>query len=1102
MDLISFHVEGAMQSKVWVILVTGLATMFSLAPVPLWGQAVSSASITGVVIDPAGAVVPGAKVEVTQVNTGMVRTTVSAADGSYSFPNLPVGPYKLEVMASGFQAYEQTGIVLQVANHVTINVTLRLGSLSQQVQVQANASMVQTQNAAVSNVVDQQRVVDLPLNGRQATQLILISGASTMAPGGDLRGSKNFYSSTTISVAGGQANGTNYLLDGGDYNDTMTNVNLPFPFPDAIQEFSVDTSALPAQYGLHPGGTVNVVTKSGTNQFHGDAFEFVRNGAVDARNFFAANSDTLRQNQFGGTIGGPIKHDKLFFFFGYQGTRVRSTPPQTISHVPTEATLNGDFSVMDSPQCRSKGALQLNDPFAGGPAFTNNQIPTSMFSQAALNLVKYLPQTSDPCGEVVYGIPGPSNEYQMVGRTDFVKSAKQSLFGRYLIDNYVTPAPWDPHNLLVTVNPGNDERVQAFTLGDTYSLSATTLNSFHASFNRRRDNRGPNPNQINVNKLGVDMFTYVPDDIRLSVTGYFNIGCGTCAPGFFNVNEWQLADDVDLMRSKHQISFGVDFIRAQNNTLSGYLQNGDFTFGGLGTGDGLADFLLGYLSSSSTAFSQSRSQQVALRESIPGLYVQDIYHASRAVTINAGLRWEPMLFPQDNYGRGSSFNLAAFLANQKSRVFQNAPAGMFYYGDPGIPKAFTHDTLANFAPRLGIAWSPGGKGNQTFRVGGGIFYDSGMMWFPQRLMSNPPYVNEIDLTTDQTGSFDSPWSKYPGGNPFPGVFPPPANAPFPSGAYYAVLPLHLHPTYLASWDASYERQFAGNWMVSATYMGNKTTHLWLTQDLNPETNGKSSSRVLNLLNPVQGPAFGQLDLADDGANANYNALLVTLRHRISHGFTLFANYTYSRCLSDGDFNGDLRGSYYQDPFNRALDYGNCNFDLRHIFNGTVVATSPVRGSGFASHLLGNWRLAPLVSITSGTPFNITTGKNNSLTGEGLDRPNLVPGVTIFTSGPCASKVNCVNYLDPVAFETNLSGTFGTLARDAFYGPGSVHFDVALSRLFKLTERFNLEARFEAFNVINYANFNNPTTGMTSSNFGLITGAGDPRILQFALKLHF
>lgn len=287
-------------------------------------------------------------------------------------------------------------------------------------------------------------------------------------------------------------------------------------------------------------------------------------------------------------------------------------------------------------------------------------------------------------------------------------------------------------------------------------------------------------------------------------------------------------------------------------------------------------------------------------------------------------------------------------------------------------------------------------------------------------------------------------------------------------------------------------------MATLTYMANKTTHLYLTQDLNPETDGTAASRVLNLLNPSQGGAFGQVELADDGGNANYNALLVSLEHRFSHGFTFLANYTYSHCLSDGDFNGDLREAYYQDPYNRDLDYGNCNFDVRHIFNGSVVALSPVRGHGWEAHLLGNWQIAPLVRIATGAPINITTGSDNSLTGEGLDRPDRIGGAPLYTS----SLGTELQWINPDAFQVNAKGTFGNLARDAMYAPGSVEFDVALSRLFSLTERLRLEARFEAFNAINYVNFDAPSLSLKSSNFGRITSAGDPRILQFALKLQF
>jgi Carboxypeptidase regulatory-like domain len=366
-----------MESKKWNITTASflLCFLMSMQAAVVRGQSVAVAQIAGVISDPSGAAVPKAHITVTQTNTNLVRTTVSGSDGTYVFPDLPVGPYRLEVTNSGFETYSQSGIELQVGSKVQINVSLKVGSLSQTVQVTSNAQMVEIQQTAVSSVVDQRRIVDLPLNGRNATQLVLLAGASEAVSSGnpnqwDLSASggvgKVWPTEQPMSVAGGQLNGTNWVLDGADNNDAFMNVNLPYPFPDALQEFSVETNATSPRFGVHPGGVVNVVTKSGTNQFHGDAFEFLRNGDLNARNFFAATQDTLRRNQFGGTLGGPIVKDKLFFFFGYQGTRNRTAPPTSTFFVPTQAALNGDFSTLESAACQSSGkAVTLINPTTG-----------------------------------------------------------------------------------------------------------------------------------------------------------------------------------------------------------------------------------------------------------------------------------------------------------------------------------------------------------------------------------------------------------------------------------------------------------------------------------------------------------------------------------------------------------------------------------------------------------------------------------------------------------------------------------------------------------------------------------------------------------------
>jgi Carboxypeptidase regulatory-like domain len=1092
---------------------------------PAAAQAVANAQIAGAVTDQTGASVSGATVKMIETERNVTHEAISDATGHYVLPNLPVGPYRLETTMTGFKTYVQTGIVLQVGDNPEVNIKLSVGAVTENIEVSAGAAMVQTEQTSVSQVISQKDIVELPLNGRQPTQLVLISGAAVVAPSGDMTGSKNYWSSTTISVGGGQANGTNYLLDGGDNTDTMTNVNLPFPFPDALQEFSVDTNTLPARNGTQPGGVVNIVTKSGTNDLHGSLFEFLRNGDLNARNYFGTTHDFLKRNQFGGTVGGRIIKDKLFFFGGYQGTRIRNVSPSSIAYVPTAAQLAGNFSIAESPACQSSGKTRSIHL----PNSTTLINPANVFASgitydpAALALIKYLPTTADRCGKLTYSIPSIQNEDQGVGRVDWFQNSKHSLFGRYFRTIYEQPAFFNPTNVLVTTTPGNDEGVHAFTIGDTYTFSPTLLNSFHGTFTRRTDFRGPNPQFFNAHALSINITTLVPDDFRLTVSNPgFSVGCGTCSPAHLNVNTFQFADDVDYIRGKHHFGFGAEYIRTQNNILTGYLQNGSFSFNGVGTNDSMLDFLTGTMS----GFSQSLPQQPTIRMSIPAVYAQDTFHANAHLTVNAGLRWEPMLWPQDLHHRGADFSMANFLAGVHSQVYPTAPAGALYYGDKGINPSFTKDRKATLSPRLGFAWDPKGDGRQTLRVGAGIMYDVGQLYTAQRLASDPPFVNEIDLTTSNPLGFSNPWTtgyNYPGGNPFP-----PSGAYFPRYALWIILPqTALHPTTLYQWNTSYQRQIGADWMATFTYMGNKTSHIYTGQELNPavynpavcaSTTGGCSTKttnqrkLFNFLNPSQGQYYGNVDIIDDGANADYNALLVSIQKRLSRGVTFLANYTWSHCISDQDFGGDIGGPGFMNPYSLRQDRGDCNFDIRHIFNMSLVATSPVKGNSLWAHVVGNWQLAPIIRALSGIPLNVLTGTDASLTGVGLDRPNYVANADPYRSswGPS------LQYLNPAAFTPNAAGTYGNLGRDVLRGPGQLQFDLSLSRIFGIHESVRLEVRAEAFNIINHTNFIAAATGTgipgistsgislaeNSSNFGQITSAGDPRILQFAMKLYF
>ena len=507
---------------------------------------------------------------------------------------------------------------------------------------------------------------------------------------------------------------------------------------------------------------------------------------------------------------------------------------------------------------------------------------------------------------------------------------------------------------------------------------------------------------------------------------------------------------------------------------------------------------------------QSKVQATANRATEPGLYAQDTFRLNQHLTINVGLRWEPMLFPQDVYGRGSAFNLSNFLNNIHSKVYPSAPAGMLYYDDPGVPKAFTNDKWNNFSPRLGLVYSPGNSGRDVIRVGAAILYDSPMLFFDERVQSNPPFVNEI-ITTNP-GPLSNPWQGYPGGNPFPG-----GGAFFPTSSFYVLMPMNIHPIYIPQWNVNYQHQFGKNWLVNVSDLGDKATHLWVTQHINPgvyipgncggsacsTTTNTQSRRVFTLLNPSQGQYLGMIEEANDGSNSEYNALLTSVLHRLSNGFTLLANYTYSQCISDLDFNGEISASIFENPANLAHDRGACISDVRHLFNASIVATSSMKGSGWVPMLLRNWQFAPILSAHTGLPVNILTGTDNSRTGVNLDRPNLV-STNVYTSswGPS------LQFLNASAFQPNAVGTFGSLGRDAVFAPGLLQLDAALSRLFSINERYRLEARFEAFNAINHTNFAAPTSTLSSSSFGRITsqavvnGQPDYRTLQFALKLYF
>jgi hypothetical protein len=1066
-----------------------LALVFA-AQAEAWAQAIAGSQLSGVVRDSSGGALPGAEVTVTKTDTGQVRTVFTSADGAYALPNLPIGPYQLKVVLEGFNTYIRDGIVLQVGSNPEINVSLALGAISEQVTVTANASLVETRNTGVGQVIDNQRVMELPLNGRQATELIFLSGLATSAPAGDLNTNKNF-PTVTISVAGGQANGITYIMDGGTHNDPFNSLNLPTPFPDALQEFKVETSALPARYGYHAASAVNLVTKSGSNQIHGDAFEFNRNRRFIERNYFATEKDNLSRNQFGGTLGAPIVKNKLFLFGGYQGRIEKSNPPTVISYAPTAAMLAGDFTAFASAACNGGTARTLT----GG--FVNNRIDPSRLSSVALNALKHIPISTDPCGKVQYGIPNNSTEHQALAKVDYTINSNSSLFVRYFYAVYDNPATYDGSNALTLSRTGQNNQAHSIVFGHNQVLSASTLNSLHLTINKTINDR-PLPEYFSATDLGAKIFSLVPGYVGLSVTGNgFSIGNGGTNPGYFNSTSFQIADDVDLVRGNHQLSLGGNWIHSKIETLNNRPTNGAFTFNGQSTGLSLADFMIGAVSGGfiqgNPVFDNDHSEYI-------GAYVQDNWRVRPNVTVNLGLRWEPFMPVQNTNSWVSHFERSRFDQNVHSTVYPQAPAGLMFPGDAGYPDSgASFGKKLQFAPRVGLVWTPNGDERTSVRASWGVFYDTPHLFFNTRFANNPPWGAQITIS-NPAGGFADPYLGYPGGNPFPGLNTGWPTQPFPASGVYVNTPLHTEPTSLQQWNVSVQRQM-GDWLASASYLGNHSSHLWRATELNPAVFGPGATttntparRVLALANLPQGQFYGTIGQLDDTGRANYAAGLFSLQRRLKNNLSVLTSWTISKCMSD-PATTEITGPTIVNPANPDLDYAYCSSDRRHLVSASVVARTPEFENRALRTVFGDWQFSPIVRWQSGNRSSITTGVDNALTGMGGQRGVQILDDPYGTGAPGA-------YLNRAAFTSPTAGTYSALAPFTIVNPNNLQNDFALTRTFKIAGAQNVQFRWEVFNVINHVNFNPPVSSLNSGTFGQILTAGDPRIMQFALKFTF
>jgi hypothetical protein len=1067
-----------------------------------------TASIAGTVKDSSGSVLPGVTVTSTQTSTGFTRTVVSDEAGRYTISSLPVGPYKLEFMLSGFRTSVQTGIVLQVDASPTINAALALGNVEESVTVEGEAPLIETRSVGIGMVVDNQRVLELPLNGRQTLDLVFMTGMASS--GGTLGGARGGATSTspgTIAVAGGLPNATAYTLDGGTHNDPYNSASMPLPFPEALQEFKVETSALPAQYGYHSAAVVNAVTKSGTNKITGTLFEFVRDHRLNATDPFAAldangnrRDDGLNRNQFGGAVGGPIIKDKVFYFAAYQRTRIRQVPTTAFQFVPTPAMLTGDFTAIASAACNTGGAVTLKAPFVG------NKVSPGLFSPASVKLVNLLPVPDNPCGKVFFDRPTNSDEGVLTTKVDYTISNSHSVFARLLDSSYYAPSNYDGKTLLSSSVAASTDRAYSGVFGDTFLLSSNTVNGFRVTV-LRGDHTKQYDQAVDYTDLGIKATPILPHFFRTGVTGG---GGFTVSPGLPTATPswvYQIADDLSILRGQHQFGIGANYIRGRYDPQSYTTAAGNSSFTGQTTGLGLADFMLGKAAS----FTAGTPTGAKMRSNYIGIYAQDNWQVGPRVSLNFGLRWDPYFPAYSGPGQVTRFDRARFDAGLHSTVFPNAPAGLIFTGDPEMPgKSVARRDLWNFGPRVGVVWDPKGEGLETLRVAYGRLYDSPHLQTYTGLAQMSPWGNSIVVNNMPQG-WDNPYSATPGGDPIPALLlGPSANTVFPLGGNYTPYPLNLQATSVDQWNVSYQRQIATAWMVSANYIGTVNRHIWTTNQINPAVYVPGAStvantqarRVLSLQNPADGKYFASIQAVGDDGTAKYNGLLLSVQRRRGNGLSIQANYSISRCISDR-WNSEpgVAGQPYMIPGNLAADRGRCQNSPEHTLNASVVYQIPVAGSSGVVHgLTSGWQISGIVSARSGSYFTVTTGLDSALTGQ----PAAVQRANQVLDNPFMPNRTVSQWLNPQAFAQPASGTYGTMPIDAILGPGSSNVDMALSRSFRLGAQ-QMQFRLETFNLLNTVTPANPVSVLTDSNFGkviaLATGAA-PRIIQLGAKFMF
>ena len=1056
--------------------------------------------IVGTVTDSSGAMITGVSVVARNVNTGETRQATSNEVGHFTIPNLQAGVYEVSAQKQGFQRKIVDQVALEVQAVRTIDLVLPPGTVSEQVNVTAAATALQTTESSVSTLFESKVVSEIPLNGRDFLQLQLLSPGTTLASAGTFTAVQ--IASQNLDIGGGNfsVNGmrdvyNDYIIDGVSFKDWMHGTNGLNPSVDAIQEFRLQTGNYSAEFGANAGGLVNMVTKSGTNQIHGNLYDFLRNDKLDATNFFTARAGEpktpLRRNQFGGTVGGPIIRDRTFFFFSYEGFREQSSTT-LFDNFPTQLMRGGDFSELLSLPT----PVTISDPATGLP-YPGNVIPQNqVLSVMPGYLNSYVPLPNRPGLVNNYVVPGShSNDVnQYIGRVDHQLKKNLQLSAHYIYDKISDAPPTTNENF--SVKQHNNDHNVSLHLTDT--ASPTTVFDLQFGYNlfkqfviQKTANTSPN---IASAVLGING---VATDPRSSGTpifitpGFGVLSDQNSAPRQWFSERYEYQGSVSLVRGNHLIRAGLHTVRHHETFQETYLPAGFYVFDGSLTGYSMADMLLG-IPANFQLSPQLFDPQFRQWEIMP--WVQDDWRVTPKLTINLGLRYEWRPWPVSRDNTISNIILPPG-GGQASLVLSGpcVPGGIRDCATT-LPTSIapTRSTIANtdknnFAPRIGFAYRIGDSGRTVMRGAYGMFYQAEPFNQFVFLSINPPFVSYYNRFIN-TGNFQN-WD----------WFHPTAGLP-PGGVQFTYIPSNSSTPYLQAWNFGIQHDFGAGFVLDTTYVGNKDTKLWARTWPNqpPPGPGDIDSRR---------PYTNVSTIAGDEpiGNANYNGLQMRLDKRFSQGLSILAGYTYSKAITDtqgaetGAFVPDL-----QNNNNRRANRGLTASDTRHRFTMSALYELPfgnkkrylADANGVVRTIVSGWQLAGIATFQTGQPLTATLPFDNPNVGEGAKLPNLI-------GNPNNGPKTVDEFFNTAAFAAPPQFTFGNEGIDVITGPGIKDVDLSLVKNTPIGERMNLQFRCEAFNAGNHPIFAQPSATFGTPQFGQITGTRlDNREVQFALKLSF